>query len=433
MTYPRSLNLFILLVLPVMLSCGGEPPAQEGAGTVATEVAPPLSVVPEAQAAYDESLDLWGTDNPASIAKAYEAVTLDPEFAEGYGLLSNRYAWIHQNWDRSDSIAAQALAHAETAMELDPECVPALTAMGAYHYRIEKDFPTAVEYYARGAELHPESTVFLRMQAHVARRMGDWDGALEALISSQEIQVTSDALQAIAENHAANRRWDEAIEYFDLHSERNPGTTFGPSNAAWMTYFRDGDTGPVRDFLASRPTGWSLARWNLEMLDRDFEAALAAVEASSTEVYSSAGALTPRSSRRAIALRHLGREAEAVEAYEEARATLEAMIPELDHDCRVHEALGEVLAALGMREEAIREGKRAVELMPPEKDAILGTNNVAGLARIYSVLGEAELAAEQIRYLLSVPTSSMNQRNLLRAPVWDGIRDHPAFQALLAG
>jgi serine/threonine-protein kinase len=170
----------------------------------------------------------------------------------------------------------------------------------------------------------------------------------------------------------------------------------------------------------------------MEMLDRDFEAALAAVDASTTEVYNTAKALTPRSSRRAIALRRLGREAEAVAAFEEAKATMEAMLPELDHDPRVHMALGEILAELGQREEAIREGERAVELMPPERDAILGPNSVAGLATIYALLGEAEPAVEQLEYLLSVP-SDIHEQGLRKAPLWDQIRDHPAFQALLAG
>jgi tetratricopeptide (TPR) repeat protein len=426
----RSLVASGILVLPLVTSCGREPPAEEvpAAGEEA-----PLSEVPEAQAAYDESVDLWGTDNPASIAKAYEATALDPNFVEAYGLLSNRYAWIHQNWDRSDSIANQALAHARKALEMDPESISALSAMGAYHYRIEKDFASALEYYTRGAEIHPEATLFIRMQAHVARRMGDWDGALEFLTRAEGIESTLDGLQAIAENHEANRRWDQATDYFGRHAERNPESTLGPSNMAWMAFNKNGDTGPLRAFLAAQPTGWSAARWNLEMLDRDFEAALAAVDASSTEVYNSAGALTPRATLRGIALRQLGREAEAITAFEEAKATMEAMLPELDHDCRVHEALGDIMALLGMRDEAIREGQRAVELMPPEKDAILGPNNVAGLARIYAVLGEAELAAEQIRYLLDIPTDSMNRQWLLKGSAWDGIREHPAFQALLIG
>jgi serine/threonine-protein kinase len=412
-----------------MVSCGQRPAAEDAP---AAEDEAPLSAIPEAQAAYEESLELWGTDNPASVAKAYEAVALDPEFAAAYGLLSGRYAWIHQNWDRSDSIADQALAHAQKATELDPDSWDALRAMGDFHYRIEKDYTTALEYYSRGAELYPEGTSFLRMQAHVARRMGDWDGAVELLLEAEEKSSTLDGIKALAENHEYNRRWDQATEYFNLHAERNPESTFGPSRAAWVAFKKSGDTGPIRAFLETRPTGWSLARWNMEMLDRDFEAALAAVDASTTEVYNTANALTPRSSRRAIALRRLGREAEAVAAFEEAKATMEAMLPELDHDPRVHMALGEVLAELGQREEAIREGERAVELMPPERDAILGPNSVVGLAMIYALLGEAEPAVERLEYLLSVP-SDIHEHGLRMAPLWDKIRDHDAFQALLSG
>ena len=429
---PGLLLLPILLLLP---SCGGDsaddPEAQASvAGSEATAEPEIFSDVPEAQAAYDESLELWGTDGWASLAKLKEAIELDPDFTEAYGLLGMRYAYVHQTYDRADSIADQALAFAEHAMEMEPDNGMAINAMGAYFYRVKKDYPTAVEHYSRGAALYPDRTVFVRMQAHAARRAGDWDQALALLQRSEEMEPSLDAIQAIAENHLYNRRWDQAEAAYREHARRAPENTIGPSNLAWIAFDRTGETGAVREFLASRPTGWAGARWNLEMLDRDFEAALAAMDYFEGDVLRGQYGIQPKAYYRGIALRWMGDEAASTAALQDARNIMEGMLPALDDDCRVHAGLADIYAALGMRDEAVAAATRATEVMPVEKDALTGTYNHLALARVHSVLGEPDAAVEQLRYLMSLP-SSLNMWDLRKAPVWDSIRDDPAFQALL--
>ena len=73
-------------------------------------------------------------------------------------------------------------------------------------------------------------------------------------------------------------------------------------------------------------------------------------------------------------------------------------------DPTLHAALGFTYAGLGRREEAIREGRRAVELQPPSKDTWLGVDMVRSLATTYATLGEADSAVKQLRLLLEVPS-----------------------------
>jgi len=427
--------LFLLPTLLLLPSCGGEsaddPEAQASVASSEAPAEPEIfSDVPEAQAAYNESLELWGTDGWASLAKLKEAIELDPDFTEAHALLGMRYAYVHQTYDRSDSIADQALGFAETALEMEPENAMAINAMGNYFYRVEKDYPKAVEYFSRGAALYPDQTVFVRMQAHAARRAGDWDQALALLQRSEEMEPSLDAIQAIAENHLYNRRWDQAEAAYQEHARRAPEGTMGPSNLAWIEFDRTGETGAVREFLASRPTGWAGDRWNLEMLDRDYEAALAAMGYFEGDILRGQYGIHPKAYYQGVALRWMGDEAGATAAFQDARGIMEGMLPALDDDCRVHAGLGDVYAALGMRDEAVAAATRATEVMPVEKDALTGTHNHLALARVYSVLGEPGPAVEQIRYLMSVP-SGLNMWDLRKAPVWDPIRDDPAFQALL--
>jgi len=427
---PLSFALPFLLLLP---SCGGEP-ADEPAETVTAEAAQGItpSDVPEAQAAYEESGELWSSSWSESVAKLLEAIELDPDFLDAHGLMANRYAWIYQYGDRADSIIQNAWTYAQNATELNPDALFSLSAMGTYYYRIEKDYGKAMEYFSKGSELFPDNGHFLNMTAHVARRQGDWDRALEILRHADELVPSLGTVTAILENHRYNRRWEEAMATAQEIAERYPESTTGPSYLAWIPFYQTGNTETVRAYNATRPTGLTVNRWSVAVLDRDYQRALDVMDASETEVFTGQNGQTPRDAYRGIALRSLGREAEAMEAFESAKATMEAMLPELDHDWRVHAGLGWVNALLGNRDEAIRVSERAIEILPPEKDALAGPPNVANLAEVYAILGDAEPAVEQIEYLLSIP-GGMNRGWLRVGPVWDPIRDHPAFQALLEG
>ena len=91
-----------------------------------------------------------------------------------------------------------------------------------------------------------------------------------------------------------------------------------------------------------------------------------------------------------------------------------------------------VYARLGKMDAAIREGRRAVELLPPERDAYFGVDNLMNLAQIYAAAGQAAPAVEQIRRVQALP-SRLTAASLRVDPDWEPIRRDPAFQQLLAG
>ena len=97
---------------------------------------------------------------------------------------------------------------------------------------------------------------------------------------------------------------------------------------------------------------------------------------------------------------------------------------------RCNSALGIAYAGLGRKDEAIREGKKAVELYPVSKDADEGQSVVLDLAVIYTMVGEYEAALDEIEYLLSIP-SETSVPWLRLDPIWDPLREHPRFQELL--
>jgi tetratricopeptide (TPR) repeat protein len=167
-----------------------------------------------------------------------------------------------------------------------------------------------------------------------------------------------------------------------------------------------------------------------DRLSRDFEKLLELQENLSFEWFTSQLASVPVELNRGETLHFLGRAEEARAAYEAARVALEKELEKRPDDFRLHSSLGLAYAGLGRKAEAIAAGRRAVEMLPVEKDAYIGPLQVQHLAMIYAQVGEPDLAVDQLDYLLSIP-SRLSVPMLRLDPRWDPLRDDPRFQSLL--
>ena len=96
--------------------------------------------------------------------------------------------------------------------------------------------------------------------------------------------------------------------------------------------------------------------------------------------------------------------------------------------------LGVIDAALGQKEDALREGRQAVELLPVEKDPVNGMVMIKYLAMIAAWVGEKDLACEQLAAAVRCPTSGMDLSygELKLMPWWDPLRGDPRFEKIVA-
>jgi serine/threonine-protein kinase len=108
----------------------------------------------------------------------------------------------------------------------------------------------------------------------------------------------------------------------------------------------------------------------------------------------------------------------------------EQLLREAPEDPARHAQHGLILAALGQKQEAIAEGKRAVELLPESQDAFDGPGCTAALAEIYAWTGELDEAFRLLDHLLAVPNGIAVQVFKLD-PAWDPLRKDPRYQALI--
>jgi len=114
-----------------------------------------------------------------------------------------------------------------------------------------------------------------------------------------------------------------------------------------------------------------------------------------------------------------------------ARTDFEALLRASPNDAQLHALHGIVLAYLGRKDEAIREGLRGVELNPLAKDGFGGPYIQLQLVRIYLLVGEPEKALDQLEPLLKIPYH-LTPGWLRIDPTFDPVRKNPRFEKLVA-
>jgi tetratricopeptide (TPR) repeat protein len=123
--------------------------------------------------------------------------------------------------------------------------------------------------------------------------------------------------------------------------------------------------------------------------------------------------------------------AKARAEYDSSRVLLERKVAERPDDSRLHSALGITYAGLGRKDDAIREGKKAGELLPISREAWRGAYRARDLAHIYVMTGEYDAAMDQLEHLLSIP-SELSASLLRIDPRWAPLRTNPRFQTATA-
>jgi serine/threonine-protein kinase len=126
-----------------------------------------------------------------------------------------------------------------------------------------------------------------------------------------------------------------------------------------------------------------------------------------------------------------GDKAGARAAFTNARTEAAKLVADQPAYAEAHCVLGMAEAALGHKEDAIREGRRAVELLPVTKDALIGPKLVQYLSLIYAWTGEKDLALEQLAVAARIP-GYLSYGQLRLHPDWDPLRGDPRFDKIVA-
>ena len=378
--------------------------------------------------------DFWSRESMRVIVRSYEqAVDLDPSFATAHAALAAILSagfWI--GLDRSPERLERAKSALDRALEIDPDLPLAYFALGHYH-AAHRDYERAVEALERAVRGLPSESELFRALGLIHRYMGNWPEAVRQGGRALELNPRDPRIAtSLGYTHTLLRSYDEADDLYRRSLDIQPDQ-MSTYIVKTLNHWFDGDLEGARKTLESMPAAEHpsalVIRWQQELLERDFAAALAHLEASALETIEDYLHLVPKSQLLGTTLALMGDAPAAADAFESAQRFLARRLAERAEDARAHSSLGLVLAGLGNRKEAIQRGLRAVELVPVSEDAVSGPVQLENLASIYVLTGEFDAAAEQLELLLSIP-APFSAAMLRLDPRWDALRDHPRFHKL---
>jgi len=332
---------------------------------------------------------------------------------------------------------------AKQAVTFAPNLAEAHVAVGLFHYYGFREYEQALTEFQRALELRPNYSQAIQFIAFVHRRQGKWDRTLDELKKSIVQDPGDPYVQGgLAETYVFLRMWKEA-EDTARHS-----LTIDPHEATAMRMLllsslnRTGNAQEPLRLLATFPPDDLLlpntgmfdmvigTRGQTFVLARDFKAAIKACETGTVATGNEWQRFAAKAGIRVLAGDVAGAQADA----EKARELLETRLREHPQDFRALRALSWVYLALNRKTDAINVAKQTLKLLPYEKDAVLGSGNMAALAEIQAQTGAVTEAVQNLRKLLLIPAGeTVSIARLKIDPVWDPIRNDPGFQQLLVG
>jgi TolB-like protein/Tfp pilus assembly protein PilF len=375
-----------------------------------------------------------------------EAIAHDPSFALARARLSATIARIYHWFDSTEDRKAQAKVEAERALQLKPGLGEGHLALGLYFYWTESNYERALEEFGVAAAALPNDSDIAYFAAAIRRRQGKWNENLELLRKGQSLDPgNANVAEEIAYTYSFLHDWSEAVRTQERVIALAPDSVNARVVRAYMDFWSQGSTVALQEALGKigpgiDPAGLvTRARWDLAMINCDYDAADQVMTACPLDQFQSNGQPTPKSFYRGCAAIARGDQTSANANFELARPIFEEATRQAPSSAIRAANLGLLYAFMDRKEEAIREGRRAVELQPNSKDAVNGPWMSGYLAMIYARVGEADSALPLLEQLLTSPgpvdntNCCITQNDLRHRWQWDPLRDNPGFQKLLAG
>ena len=375
-----------------------------------------------------------------------EALSRDPNFALAAARLA--HSQLARHWYMTPATALELeemKTIADRAVALAPDLPESHVALGIFYYWGHRQYEAALQEFRRALELQPNNVNARKYSGFVYRRQGQWERCLAELAKAEELDPRDAVIAAnVAETYVNLRQWTEASRTGSHALALDPQNINGMRVLLATHLNGEGNIAAARRALDAFPSGVRLTvnvlcgnvvnvideRTYLSVLERKFGDALREWETASTETIEKAGRLAARVAIRVLA----GDLAVAKTEGEEARVLLEKRLKERPDDAPAMTQLSWVYLALGRNDDALQVAQRAAASLSVDRDALNGTLFAVGLAQIQARTSEKREAVKTLQHLLSIPAGwAVSIERLKIDPVWDPIRNDPAFQQLLTG
>ena len=393
--------------------------------------------------ARDLLLTLFSSRARADLLQAADllnqAVTRDPFFFQAYCQLAYTHDQLYfLGFDHSPARLALAEAAIQAAFRIRPEAGEAHLARADNLYRGYLDYEGALAELDAASHTLPNSPRLFALKGYIERRQGRWEESTRNLERAIDLDPRDFfTLQQVAISYGVLRRYAEEKSVLDRALSIAPGDVDTKVARASVEFHWKADTRSLHQTIDSIRVTDPAALPNIAndwlscaLAERDVAAAKDALKAFGEMPLTDYAVHLNRPLMEGVIARLTNDDEKARAAFTVARAEQEKAVQAQPNYGPPLCVLGLIDAGLGRKEEALREGRRAVELLPVGKDAINGPLMIEYLAMIAAWVGEKDFACEQLAIAIRPPsTVSYGQLKLL--PFWDPLRKDPCFEKIV--
>ncbi len=384
-------------------------------------------------------------DRRKAIELLDEAVKRDPSFFDAYCQLAFAHESLYavRGSDHTPARLALAEAAVQAATRLRPDAAETHLARAQYLYYGLRDYAGALAELEIARRALPNDPRLFELTGYILQRRGQPEEGLQNLQRAVELDPRNFfTLQQIALSYQSLRRYAEAIAALDRALAIEPDNAETRADRALVYLFWKADTRPLHQtidaILAQGPGAIVRAAviwFACALAERDPAAAERALVAlGDNPCLFERGIILNHSFGEGLLARMNKDEARAGSAFETARAQQEKIVQAQPDYGPALCVLGLIDAALGRKDLALGEGRRAIALMPVEKDFVNGSLVLQYFAITAAWAGEKDLALQQLEARVRGPVEgNMLSYGILKLhPLWDPLRGDPRFEKIVA-
>jgi TolB-like protein/class 3 adenylate cyclase/Tfp pilus assembly protein PilF len=371
------------------------------------------------------------------------AIARDPSFFEAYYQLAHANDSLYALLDHTPARLAQAETALQGAARLRPDAPETHLARASHLYFALRDYKTALaelEIARRGLTNDPR---IYELTGYILRRQGKHEEGLRDLKHAVELDPQNpETLAQLALSYQFLRRWPDMAAVLDRALAITPDDIETRMQRGLVDFLWKADPRPLHQAIervrAEQPASIAHAadNWFIGALaERDWAGAEQALAALGDNPFWGDGTvLLSRHFGEGLLARAMHDDAKAAEAFAAARLEQEQLVERQKDYGPALCALGLIDAGLGKKGVALEEGKRAMELMPVEKDSINGQRMQIYFAIIAAWVGEKDLALQQLALAGPTPGACLiaSYGSLKLLPFWDPLRGDPRFEKIVA-
>ncbi len=384
-------------------------------------------------------------DRRKAIELLDEAVKRDPSFFDAYRQLAYAHEQLYaiSGFDHTPARLALAEAAVQAATRLRPDAAETHLARANYLYNGRRDYAGALAELEIARRGLPNDPRLFELTGYILRRRGQQEEGLQNLERAVDLDPRNFyTLQQIGLSYQTLGRYAEAIAALDRALAILPDNVETRANRGLWNICWKADTRPLHEtivaILAQGPGVIASAAdiWFFcALAERDPAAAERALVAlGDNPCWVDDTIQLSRSFGEGLLGRMTKDEARARTAFDAARAQQEKIVQAQPHYGPALCVLGLIDAALGRKDLALDEGRRAIALTPLEKDVSNGSLVRQYFAVTAAWAGDKELALQQLEAGLRAPQASLmlSYGALKLFPLWDPLRGDPRFEKIVA-